>query len=108
MMRDVIVELIVMLLFFIMGCLLVSGRGGCFIPIYNSLSEEEQNNYNKKIFFKGVGICYFVCSMSAGLMLISKKVGITWLPYVSAIVIVISVVLLNVWMCLSKNVRNVK
>ncbi|MCI9176049.1 MAG: DUF3784 domain-containing protein [Lachnospiraceae bacterium] len=106
MMRDIIVEVIVMLLFLIMGCLLFSGRGGWFIPIYNSLSEREQNSYNKKTLFKGVGICYFVCSISAGLMIVSKVFGIAWLPYVSAIVIVISVVLLNIWMCLSKNVRN--
>lgn len=48
------------------------------------------------------------CSMSVGLMIISKLFEVVWLPYISAIVIVISVVLLNIWMCLSKNIRNYK
>ena len=100
MMKDVIVELLIMAFFLLIGCLLFNGRGGCFIPIYNS--------YNKKVLFKGVGICYLVCSMSVGLMIISKLFEVVWLPYISAIVIVISVVLLNIWMCLSKNIRNYK
>ena len=108
MMKDVIVELLIMAFFLLIGCLLFNGRGGCFIPIYNALSEKEQNSYNKKVLFKGVGICYFVCSMSVGLMIISKLFEVVWLPYISAIVIVISVVLLNIWMCLSKNIRNYK
>ena len=101
MMKDVIVELLIMAFFLLIGCLLFNGRGGCFIPIYNALSEKEQNS-------KGVGICYLVCSMSVGLMIISKLFEVVWLPYISAIVIVISVVLLNIWMCLSKNIRNYK
>ena len=108
MMKDVIVELLIMTFFLLIGCLLFNGRGGCFIPIYNALSEKEQNSYNKKVLFKGVGICYLECSMSVGLMIISKLFEIVWLPYISAIVIVISVVLLNIWMCLSKNIRNYK
>ena len=108
MMKDVIVELLIMAFFLLIGCLLFNGRGGCFIPIYNALSEKEQNSYNKKVLFKGVGICYLVCSMSVGLMIISKLFEVVWLPYISAIVIVISVVLLNIWMCLSKNIRNYK
>ena len=72
MMKDVIVELLIMAFFLLIGCLLFNGRGGCFIPIYNALSEKEQNSYNKKVLFKGVGICYLVCSMSVGLMIISK------------------------------------
>lgn len=108
MMKDVIVELLIMAFFLLIGCLLFNGRGGCFIPIYNALSEKEQNSYNKKGLFKGVGICYLVCSMSVGLMIISKLFEVVWLPYISAIVIVISVVLLNIWMCLSKNIRNYK
>lgn len=108
MMKDVIVELLIMAFFLLIGCLLFNGRGGCFIPIYNALSEKEQNSYNKKALFKGVGICYLVCSMSVGLMIISKLFEVVWLPYISAIVIVISVVLLNIWMCLSKNIRNYK
>lgn len=108
MMKDVIVELLIMAFFLLIGCLLFNGRGGCFIPIYNALSEKEQNSYNKKVLFKGVGICYLVCSMSVGLMIISKLFEVVWLPYISDIVIVISVVLLNIWMCLSKNIRNYK
>ena len=108
MMKDVIVELLIMAFFLLIGCLLFNGRGGCFIPIYNALSEKEQNSYYKKVLFKGVGICYLVCSMSVGLMIISKLFEVVWLPYISAIVIVISVVLLNIWMCLSKNIRNYK
>ena len=46
--------------------------------------------------------------MFVGLMIISKLFEVVWLPYISAIVIVISVVLLNIWMCLSKNIRNYK
>ena len=56
MMKDVIVELLIMAFFLLIGCLLFNGRGGCFIPIYNALSEKEQNSYNKKVLFKGVGI----------------------------------------------------
>ena len=108
MMKDVIVEILIMAFFLLIGCLLFNGRGGCFIPIYNALSEKEQNSYNKKVLFKGVCICYLVCSMSVGLMIISKLFEVVWLPYISAIVIVISVVLLNIWMCLSKNIRNYK
>ena len=108
MMKDVIVELLIMAFFLLIGCLLFNGRGGCFIPIYNSLSEKnEEIAITKKVLFKGVGICYLVCSMSVGLMIISKLFEVVWLPYISAIVIVISVVLLNIWMCLSKNIRTI-
>ena len=106
MMRNVIIEILVMLFFLLTSCVLFTGKGGCFIPIYNALPEKEQNIYNKKVLFKGVGICYLVCSMSAGLMIFSKLFEIVWLPYISAIVIVVNVILLNIWMCLSKNIRN--
>ena len=51
MMKDVIVELLIMAFFLLIGCLLFNGRGGCFIPIYNALSEKEQNteiDFDKK------------------------------------------------------------
>ena len=49
MMKDVIVELLIMAFFLLIGCLLFNGRGGCFIPIYNALSEKEQNSYKCKM-----------------------------------------------------------
>ena len=52
MMKDVIVELLIMAFFLLIGCLLFNGRGGCFIPIYNAISEKEQNSYTKKVLFK--------------------------------------------------------
>ena len=53
MMKDVIVELLIMAFFLLIGCLLFNGRGGCFIPIYNALSEKEQNvGFDRIILFK--------------------------------------------------------
>lgn len=104
-MQNIIIEFGVMLLTFVMGSILFCGRGGLLIPIYNALSEKEKDSYNKKALFKAVGICYYVCSLAAVLMIISEIFKIEWLPYLSTTIIILDVVILNIWMCVSKNSR---
>ncbi len=104
-MKNIIIELVVMLLLFILGSILFCGRGGWFIPIYNALSKKEQDSYNKGVLFKAVGICYYVCSVAVALIIISEIFMIKWLPYLSTIIIILDVVILNVWMCMSKTLR---
>jgi len=104
-MPNILIGLLIMLFFIIMGVVLLNGRGGWFIPMYNVLPKKEQNTYNKKILFKGWGIWCLFASAAIGMAVVGKIVEKDWLENCSIISLLLSIVILGIWEFASKTLR---
>ena len=106
MMERYIIEWCVLVYLVVISILLYTGKGGLFIAIYNALSRQEQDKYNKKVFYKGIARFYAVCAMATLIGFLGDFFKYTFLFYLTLVIVLLAVVVLNLWMAFSKNLKN--
>jgi len=78
---------IVSLSCFIMGGVLLQGKGAMLIAGYNTMSEKEKANYDTKALCQATGTLIIVVGIALLLMQLGNQLRIGWLTWLSAILL---------------------
>lgn len=98
-MDALVVQLLIALLFCVLGLIFVQGRGACLIAGYNTSSPQEKAAYNEKALCRAVGIMMFAlaaCLVIAALGTYFMSAVLLWTGYaLFMIAIIVGLIYMN-------------
>lgn len=98
-MAALIVQLILAVLFCVLGIVLVQGKGAFLIAGYNTSSPQEKAVYDEKALCRAVGIMMFslaLCMIIAGFGTFFESTALIWIGYgLFLVAIIVGLIYLN-------------
>lgn len=100
-----IIEIMIIILFIVLGIVLYNGKGAFLIAGYNMLPKEEKEKYDEKALCRFIGISMFVLTIPLILFIVGDKLAATWLFIVGSILLIGYIIFMLVYLNTSNRLK---